>query len=53
MQRSSSTAALGAARVPKVMPTRAEDYDMQDEIGQGVSAKARRAACRLWPCVLD
>jgi hypothetical protein len=49
MLRSSSSAAL-VAKPPKVMPTRAEDYELQDEIGQGVSAKVR-AACRL-PCYL-
>jgi hypothetical protein len=52
MLRSSSSAAL-VAKPPKVMPTRAEDYELQDEIGQGVSAKVRarsRLPCCVVPC---
>lgn len=38
MLRTSSSSSLKPA---KVMPTRAEDYELIEEIGQGVSAKAR------------
>ena len=41
LARSSSSAALGAVKPCKVLPTRAEDYELLEEIGQGVSAKAR------------
>lgn len=38
---SSSSMASREVKPPKVMPTRAEDYELCEEIGQGVSAKAR------------
>ena len=42
MLRAASSSALGAAKpAPKVMPTVAKAYELQEEIGQGVSAKAR------------
>lgn len=46
MLRSGSSAALGGGpRVPKVTPsTDYRDYELLEEIGQGVSAKARRRA---------
>ena len=54
MLRSSSSATLGGAKVPKVVPTNPADYDLIEEIGQGVSAKVGRQAVigllrRHWP----
>ena len=40
MLRTASTTSL-PAKAAKVMPTVAEDYELMEEIGQGVSAKAR------------
>lgn len=52
MLRSTSSAALGTPRVPKVLSTNPVDYELLEEIGQGVSAKVsrpshcHRVACR-------
>ena len=44
MLRSSSSATLGGARVPKVVSVDPNDYDLVEELGQGVSAKVGRCA---------
>ena len=36
-----STSSAGLARAPKVMPVDSNAYKLEEEIGQGVSAKAR------------
>lgn len=40
----SSTALAKEQKPAKMMPTKASDYELLEEIGQGVSAKARRGA---------
>jgi hypothetical protein len=40
MLRTSSSSSQLAQKPAKVLPTRSEDYELLEEIGQGVSAKA-------------
>ena len=51
MRTSSSSNSLGSnsGKLAKVLPTRAEDYELGEEIGQGVSAKARVSGLRAVP----
>jgi serine/threonine protein kinase len=51
MRTSSSSNSLGSnsAKLAKVLPTRSEDYELGEEIGQGVSAKARVFCRRAVP----
>ena len=50
LQRTSSASSLGPPKPPKVLPTRSEDYELLEEIGQGVSAKARGPS--VWAGIL-